>query len=95
MHNMLDTPPPVRRTVNNESTISSNLTMDTWMDAVEFNIGNMENSVNYMSHMLMKFMKNNKQDTNIDDPMKDHNKSERQLTNTTSTTIAEGSLLND
>ena len=95
MHNMLNATPLVRRTVNDESTISSNLMMDTRMDAVEFNIGNMENSVNFMSHTLMKFMKDNKQYTNTDDHMEDHDKSERELTNTTSTTVVEGSLLSD
>ena len=72
MHTILDAPPPVRRTVNDESTISSNLAIDTRMDAVELNIGNMENSVNLMRHMLMKFMKHNKKDNNADDPNEDH-----------------------
>ena len=65
------------------------------MDAVEFNIGIMENSVNYMSHMLIKSMKDNKKENNADNPMEDHDKSERELTNTTSTTVAEDSLLSD
>ena len=59
MKDMLNAPPPMRRTiVNDESTISSNLTMDTRMDTVESNIGNLDNSVNHMTHVLTLFMKN-------------------------------------
>ena len=60
----------MRRTiVNDESTISSNLTMDARMDAAEnnmlitnTNIGNLDNSINFMNHMLKKFMKEFKHD---------------------------------
>ena len=66
MHDMLAAPPLMRRTIiNDESTISSNLTMDTRMDAVEnnmlitnTNIGNLDNSVNFMNHMLKNSWKN-------------------------------------
>lgn len=51
MKEMLQTPPPMQRAiVNDESTISSNTTMDTSMKTVESNIGNLDNSVNHMAH---------------------------------------------
>lgn len=56
--------------MNDEPTISSNSTVDTLMDTVESykitmntNIGNLYNSVNYMSRILAKFMKEMKQYT--------------------------------
>ena len=58
LNDMLNAPPPTRRTiVNDESTISSNLTMDTIMETVDSNISNLDNSVNHMAHMLTLFMK--------------------------------------
>ena len=56
MHDLLNDPTsPVWRTIlNDESTISSNITMDTRMEMVERNIGNFDNSVNLMAHMLKK-----------------------------------------
>ena len=50
-------PPMQRKVANNESTITSNLTMDTRMDVVEINMGNLYISVNHMSHLLSTFMK--------------------------------------
>ena len=72
-HNILNAPPPMRWTiVNDESTISSSLTMNNRMDAVEINmiitnthISNLDNSVNYMSNILAKFMKEMKQGMNV------------------------------
>ena len=62
LKNLLYAPPPMRRTiVNDESTISSNLTMDTRMDAVEDTIGSLHNSVNHMTHEMMRFMKSMEQ----------------------------------
>lgn len=65
-------PPPMYYTiVNDDFTISSNLTMDTRMDAVESNmvtintnVSNLDNSVNYTSHVPKFFTKNMKQGTN-------------------------------
>ena len=58
MKDMLNEPPPMRRTiVNDESTISSSLTMYTRMDTVESKIRNLDNSVNHMTHVLTLFMK--------------------------------------
>lgn len=58
--------------VNDESTITSNLTMDIRMDAVEIimvvtntNIGNLNNTVNYVSHVLSKFTKDMRYGTNL------------------------------
>jgi len=57
MYDLLIAPPPIRRPIiNDKFAISNNLTMDTQMDTVESNIGNLDNSVNYMAHMLTKFM---------------------------------------
>ena len=57
MNEFLNNPSPIRRTIpNDESTIASNITMDTRMEMVESNIGNLENSVNLMAHMLKKIM---------------------------------------
>ena len=73
MQDMLAIPPLMRRiTVNDKSTISSNITMENCMCVVESNmvttntnIGNLNNSVNYMNHMLSKLMKELMQGTNI------------------------------
>lgn len=44
---------PVRRAiVIDESTISSYIIMDTPMETVESNIGNLDNSVSHIAHML-------------------------------------------
>ena len=62
LRELLNAPPPVRRTVvNDESTIASNLTMDTRMDTVEDTIGSLHNSVNQMTHEMMRFMKSMEQ----------------------------------
>ena len=42
--------------ISDDLTITSNLTMDTRMDTVESNIGNLDNSVNHMTHVLTMFM---------------------------------------
>ena len=81
MNDIITAPPPMIRTlVNDKSTISSNITMDTQMDSVEnnmvtinHNIRNLENSVNHMSHMLAKFMREMKQSNNLP-PAEDANK---------------------
>ena len=65
IQNILAAPPPMQRTViNDESTISSNFIMDNYMGEVESsmvtknaNICNLDVSVNYISRMLSKFMK--------------------------------------
>ena len=57
MYDFLHAPPPTFHTImNDHSTISSNLTMNTNMDIVESNISGLENSVNHMAHMLKTFM---------------------------------------
>jgi len=69
MYELLNAPPLMRwTTINNESAISSNLTMDTQMEAVESNIGNLDNYVNHMTHMLTKFMHELKQSSKIAPP---------------------------
>ena len=66
LKDMLNAPPFIRCTiVNNESTISSNITTDTRMEIVEINIGNLGKSFNHMAHMLTLFIKEMKQGTNI------------------------------
>ena len=66
LHDLLNAPPPVRRTnVNDDSTITSNLTMDTRMDTVESNIGNLDNSVNHMTHVLTMFMNRMEKSTGL------------------------------
>ena len=98
---MLNTPPPVRRTiVNDESTISSSFTMDTCMDAMESNmittnihIGNLDMSVNYMNHMLAKLMKEMKQGTN-DPASVSNNADESKLTQKNdSNTVSKDTIL--
>ena len=62
LKDLLNAPPPMRRTIaNDESTISSNITMDTRMDTVEDTIGSLHNSVNHMTHEMMRFMKSMEQ----------------------------------
>ena len=57
MQKLLNAPPPLRRTTtNDDTTISSSLTMDTRMDMIEASNRSMENSVNFMNHMLKSFM---------------------------------------
>ena len=95
VHVMLNVPPLIHRTiVNNESTILSNITMYTRMDAVESNmittnasIGNLNNSVNYMSCILAKFMKEMKQSTNATASMST-NADESKLTHKNDSTTA-------
>ena len=73
LQEVLIVPPPMLCTIlNDESTISSNLTVDTCMDTIESNIvttntnvGNLDNLVNYLSHLLSKFMKEMKQGVNV------------------------------
>ena len=58
LKDMLYAHPLMRRTiVDNDSTISSNITMSTRTDRVDRNISNLENSVNHMANMLTIFMK--------------------------------------
>ena len=42
--------------------------MDTWMETVERNIGNLDNSANYMAHKLAKCMRKFKQSSKIAPP---------------------------
>ena len=50
MQDMLTSPPSMKHSIANEdSTITSNLTMDTRMDVVETNMRNLDNSVNHES----------------------------------------------
>ena len=66
MNELLNAPPSVRRTIlNDESTISSNITMYTHTETVESNIGNVDNSVNLMAHMLQIIMQEIKQGSNL------------------------------
>jgi len=65
MQEILISPPPMRRIVaNDELTITSNLTMDIRMDVVEINMGNLDSSVNHMSHLMSTFMKEMRQGSN-------------------------------
>ena len=65
INDILISPPPMKRSiVNNESTITSNLTMDTRMADVESNIDNMENEVSPMNFMLRSFIKKMRQESN-------------------------------
>lgn len=64
---MLDEPPPMRCiTTNDDTTISISLTIYTRMDTVKANIGNMENSANFMNHMLKYFLKEFREDFSPD-----------------------------
>ena len=57
MQKMLDAPPLLRRTTtNDDTTISSILTMYNCMDAVKVSMRGMESSVNYINYMLQKFL---------------------------------------
>ena len=65
MNEILTSPQPMKRSiVNDESTITSNLTMDTIMADAESNIGNMENEVSQMNFMIIPFIKEMKQGIN-------------------------------
>jgi len=65
MNEILISPPSMKRSiVNDESMITSNLTMDTRMADVESNIGNMENEVSQMNFMLRSFIKEMRQGSN-------------------------------
>ena len=58
LKDMLNAPPLMQRTiVNDKSSISRSITMDTIMETVESNIGNLDNSVNQIAYMLTLFMK--------------------------------------
>ena len=101
MQDMLTAPLPMRRTiVNDKSTILSNLTMDTRMDAVKnvmlitnTNIGNLDYSVNFMNCLLINFIKEFKQDANTE-PTSDHNEMDEQtLAQQTSTRVVEALYL--
>ena len=61
-----------RKILNDESPISSNITMDTHMDAVESNMAttntnivNLDDLVNYIHHVLRDFRKEFNQGTNL------------------------------
>ena len=63
---MLHNLPPMRRTsINDESTIFSNITMDNQMETVESDIGNLDNPVNHMVHMLTKNIQEMRQGISI------------------------------
>ena len=53
-----------RSVVNDDSKITSNLTMYTRMTDVENNIGSLDNSVNHISCMLQSFIKETSQGSN-------------------------------
>ena len=73
MYNILKAPPPMSQPlVNDKSTSSSNITMDTRIYAEESNmfatnqnIGNHDNSINHTSHTLAKIMYKTKQGNNL------------------------------
>ena len=104
MNDLLNAPPPVRRTnVNDDSTITSNLTMDTRMDTVESNIGNLDNSVNHMTHVLTMFMARmeRSQGTNLSpaaylqEENKQNKNTEAVSKNTENTKVTEDTILGD
>lgn len=65
MQDILMSPPPMQRSAtNDESTITGNLTIDTRIDVVETNMGNLDNLVSHMNHLLLTFMKEIKQGCN-------------------------------
>ena len=88
MNEILASPPPMKRNiVNDDSTITSNLTMDTRMADVESNIGDMNNEMSQMNFMLRSFIKeirqgNNQSLANIQN-------------NNDSTKVVEDNILND
>ena len=61
MQEILTSPPPMQRSVAN---ITSNLKTETQIDVIEINMGNLDNSVNYMSHLLYKYMREMRQGNN-------------------------------
>ena len=65
MNEILASPPPMKRNiVNDDSTITSNLTMDTRMADVESNIGDMNNEMSQMNFMLRSLIKEIRQRNN-------------------------------
>ena len=72
--------------------------MDTRMETVESNIGNLDNSVNLMAHMLKQIMQEIKQGNNIAPANVQSNTQERKEENTTTdnnTTVTEDTSLSD
>lgn len=75
MQDILISPSLMKRSVaNDESTTTSNLTMDTRMDVVEIDMGNLHNYGNHMSHLLSKCMKERKQGYNQSSAKRQMNK---------------------
>ena len=65
MNESLTSPPPMKRSsVNDDSTITNNLTMDTRMADVESNIGGMNNEISQMNFMPRSFIKEIRQGIN-------------------------------
>ena len=99
MNNLLHTPSPMRRSiVNDTSTISSNITMDTRMDTVEGNIGNLDKSLNHITHLLTNFMQEMKQGSNQAPTNHEQNHKApgvESKTITNSTTVTEDTVLSD
>ena len=88
MNEILASPPPMKRNiVNDDSTITSNLTMDTRMADVESNIGDMNNEMSQMNFMLRSFIKEIRQGNN-QSPANIQN-------NNDSTKVVEDNILND
>ena len=75
-----------RNIVNDDSTITSNLTMDTRMADVESNIGDMNNEMSQMNFMLRSFIKEIRQGNN--------QSLANMQNNNDSTKVVEGNILN-
>ena len=87
MNEILASPPPMKRNiVNDDSTITSNLTMDTRMADVENNIGDMNNEMSQMNFMLRSFIKEIRQGNN--------QSLANMQNNNDSTKVVEGNILN-
>ena len=52
MKDLINAPPTRHISINNESTISTNITIGARIETVESNIDNLNNSANHMAHML-------------------------------------------
>ena len=88
MNEILASPPPMKRSiVIDDSTITSNLTMDTRMADVESNIGDMNNEMSQMNFMLRSLIKEIRQGNN-QSPANIQN-------NNDSTKVVEDNILND
>ena len=98
MKEFLNSPPPIRCTIiKDKSMISRNITLDTQIETVESDIGNLDHSINHMAHIITKFTQELKQGRNLapanfKKKIKDNTAVSN---NTASTTITEDKFLID